>query len=137
MNRAWLWSACACWSAGRSRGSWIDSAATITSTSRSEPFSEAATSMRASRGSTGSGAIARPTAVSRLRGSTACGSTAWSSSSSRRPSVICRASGGSTNGKRAMSPRPSEVICRMTEARLVRWISGSVNSGRDAKSSSE
>ena len=35
-----------------------------------------------------------------------------------------------------MSPRPSAVICRMTEARLVRRISGSVNSGRAWKSSS-
>ena len=53
-----------------------------------------------------------------------------SSSSSRTPSATWRSSGGSTNGKRAMSPRPSEVIWRMTEARVVRWISGSVNSGR-------
>jgi hypothetical protein len=35
-----------------------------------------------------------------------------------------------------MSPRPSEIICRMTAARLVRRISGSVNSGRFRKSSS-
>ncbi len=36
-----------------------------------------------------------------------------------------------------MSPRPAAVICRMTEARLVRRISASVNSGRERKSSSE
>ncbi|MEZ5262641.1 MAG: hypothetical protein R2755_12915 [Acidimicrobiales bacterium] len=38
------------------------------------------------------------------------------------------------NGKLAMSPRRSAAICKMTEARLVRRISGSVNSGRVAKS---
>ena len=32
---------------------------------------------------------------------------------------------------------PTEIICRITAARLVRRISGSVNSGRDSKSSSE
>ena len=41
-----------------------------------------------------------------------------------------RRSGGSRNGKSAMSPRPSAAIWRMTDARLVRRISGSVNSGR-------
>ena len=39
-------------------------------------------------------------------------------------------------GNRAMSPSRSEVIWRITEARLVRRISGSVNSGRVSKSSS-
>ena len=38
--------------------------------------------------------------------------------------------GGSTKGKVAGSPRFSEIICRMTSARLARWISGRVNSGR-------
>ena len=52
------------------------------------------------------------------------------------PALTLRRSGGSTNGKRAMSPSPSEVIWRMTVARLVRRISGSVNSGRASKSSS-
>ena len=47
-----------------------------------------------------------------------------------------RESGGCRNGKLAMSPKPSEIICRMTAARFVRRISGSVNSGRRAKSSS-
>ena len=41
-------------------------------------------------------------------------------------------SGGSTNGNRPMSPSLSDVIWRMTEARLVRRISGSVNTGRDS-----
>src|SRR5690606_40421350 len=41
------------------------------------------------------------------------------------------------NGNDPASPSPSEVICKMTEARFVRWISGSVNSGRARKSSSE
>ena len=36
-----------------------------------------------------------------------------------------------------MSPSFSACICRMTAARFVRWISGSVNSGRARKSSSE
>ncbi len=48
-----------------------------------------------------------------------------------------RESGGCRNGKLAMSPSPSEIICRMTAARLVRRISGSVYSRRLAKSSSE
>ena len=41
------------------------------------------------------------------------------------------------NGNAAMSPSPSAVICRITDARLVRRISGSVYSGRAAKSPSE
>ena len=36
-----------------------------------------------------------------------------------------------------MSPSLSACICRITAARFVRWISGSVNSGRAWKSSSE
>ena len=48
-----------------------------------------------------------------------------------------RESGGVRNGNAAMSPSPSEIICRMTAARLVRRISGSVNSGRFSKSSCE
>ena len=35
-----------------------------------------------------------------------------------------------------MSPRSAAAICRITDARLVRRISGSVNSGRPRKSSS-
>ena len=40
------------------------------------------------------------------------------------------------NGKSSMSPRPIAAIWRITAARLVRWISGSVKRGRSAKSSS-
>jgi hypothetical protein len=65
-----------------------------------------------------------------LRGSDTLGSRAPSSSSSCTPSRTCRLSGGSTNGNAAMSPSPSAVICRITDARFVRRISGSVNSGR-------
>ena len=57
------------------------------------------------------------------------GSSAPSSCSSARPSPTARGSGCSTNGNSARSPRSSEIICRMTDARLVRRISGSVNSG--------
>ncbi|OPZ52285.1 MAG: hypothetical protein BWY91_02378 [bacterium ADurb.BinA028] len=64
-------------------------------------------------------------------------SKARNSSSSRTPSVMFRSSGGSTNGNAATSPSPRVVIWRMTEARLVRRISGSVKSGRASKSSSE
>jgi hypothetical protein len=38
-------------------------------------------------------------------------------------------------GNLGTSPRPMAAICKMTEARLVRRISGSVNSGLDSKSS--
>ena len=48
-----------------------------------------------------------------------------------------RESGGVRNGNAAMSPRPSEIICRMTAARFVRSTSGSVYSGRFSKSSCE
>ena len=92
---------------------------------------------------TGSWASCCPTAVSPpLLASP--GLTALKAPSSRRsvtPSLIARESGGSTNGKfsTSLGPRatPMAVICRMTAARLVRRISGSVNSGRDSKSSSE
>lgn len=60
-----------------------------------------------------------------------------SSSRSPIPSFTARWSGGSTKGNAAMSPRPRAVICKITDARLVRRISGSVNAGRDSKSSSE
>jgi len=47
-----------------------------------------------------------------------------------------RRDGGSTKGNRSTSPRPSRAICRITAARWVRRISGSVNGGRLRKSSS-
>jgi hypothetical protein len=40
------------------------------------------------------------------------------------------------NGKSSTAPRPTCAICRITDARFVRWISGSVKRGRVAKSSS-
>ena len=55
--------------------------------------------------------------------------SAPSSVSSRIPSATWLRSGASTNGKSATSPSPASVICRITEARLVRRISGSVNCG--------
>ena len=62
-RRAWRRPPARC-SAGRSRGSWIDSAAAMTSTSRRQPVRSASSTMRPRRGSTGSGDSARPTAVS-------------------------------------------------------------------------
>ncbi len=115
----------------------MDSAATITMTSRTHPLRSASSTMRASRGSTGSCASLRPVLVSRLRGSFWAVSSACSSSSNCTPALMLRWSGGSMKGNFPMSPRPAAVICRMTEARLVRRISASVNSGRERKSSSE
>ena len=60
LKRACCWSACVCLSAGRSRGSWMESAAAITMTSRTQPFLSASRTIRASRGSTGSWASLRP-----------------------------------------------------------------------------
>ena len=57
-----------------------------------------------------------------------------SSSNNRIPSRIYLESGASTKGNAAILPKPNEVICKITEAKLVRNISGSVNSGRDKKS---
>ena len=56
--------ASSCLSSGRSRGSWMDSAATMTSTSRTQPSRPASTTIRPIRGSTGSCASWRPTVVS-------------------------------------------------------------------------
>ena len=56
------------------------------------------------------------------------GSSAAISSNKRTPSVILRLSGASTKGKLAMSPRSKACICKITVAKLVRNISGSVNS---------
>ena len=65
------------------------------------------------------------------------GRSAPSSSSSTSPSRIARWSGASTNGNRERSPSPMFAIWRMTDARFVRRISGSVKSGRWSKFSSE
>ncbi len=137
MKRRWRSSAAWRFSDGRSRGSWMESAAAITITSRTQPFLSASSTIRASLGSTGSWASWRPSGVRRLRWSFSAGSRAPSSWSRLTPSLMLRESGGSRNGKAAMSPSPAAVICRMTEARLVRRISASVNSGRERKSSSE
>ena len=62
---------------------------------------------------------------------------AFSSSSRSMPSWMPRESGGCRNGNAAISPSPIEIIWRMTAARFVRRISGSVKAGRLSKSSSE
>ena len=46
-------------------------------------------------------------------------------------------SGGCTKGKSSTFPKPNDIICKITEAKLVRNISGSVNTSLDKKSSSE
>ena len=136
-NRRCIASAASLASAGRSRGSWIASAAVMISTSRTHPLRPACRIIRPSRGSTGSSASLRPVSVSRVvTPPRPPGEIAPSSSSRRRPSATLRESGGSTNGKSAITPRSSAAIRRMTDARLVRRISGSVNSGRESKSSS-
>ena len=90
------------------------------------------------RGSRGKRASLRPVGVrARPPGADGFCSMACSSSSRRMPSRTARVSGFSRNSKRSMSPRPSAVICSTTLASEVRRISGSVNSGRAAKSSSE
>ena len=45
--------------------------------------------------------------------------------------------GGSMKGKSSIRPSPSDAICKMTDVKLVRTISGGVKSGRSRKSSSE
>ena len=77
-------------------------------------------SMRASRGSTGSRAIVRPTFVRRSS------SSAPSSCRPRTASFTARGSGGSMKGKRDTSPSRNARICSTTEARFVRVSSGSV-----------
>ena len=137
-KRACSWSARARCSTGRSRGSWIESAAVITSTSRRQPSRSASRIIRAIRGSIGSRASLRPIAGEPRTVTASCpqpGRSAPSSSSSCTPARTARWSGGSTNGNRSTWPSPSEVICRITLASEVRRISGSVNSGRPSKSS--
>ena len=137
-KRACDWSACACSSAGRSRGSWIDRAAAMTITSLTQWRRSASSTMRPIRGSTGSCASLRPSFVS--RGPVVPGapcSIAPSSRSRFSPSRTWRASGGSRNGKSSTLPSPIDAICRITAASDVRWISGSVKRGRSSKSSSE
>ncbi len=109
----------------------MDSAEAMTRTSRAHPFLSASRIIRPIRGSTGSLASLRPRAVMRSS------ENAFSSASRVSPSAMLRGSGGSMKGNAGTSPRPIAAICKMTEARLVRRISGSVNSGRDSKSCSE
>ena len=144
---ACFWSAWARFSAGRSRGSWTASAATIISISSIQSKSLPATSMRASLGSIGIRAIFWPIRVS-LTSFKVClesgfllsgflGARAPSSSSSLRPSFTKRLSGGSIKSKFSTVPKRRLAICRITDAKLVRRISGSVYSGRLSKSSCE
>ena len=86
--------------------------------------------MRPSRGSTGSCASRRPE-----RGQRRARRRARRAPEQRSiPSRTWRRSGGSRNGKSSTSPSPLAAICRITAARLVRRISGSVKRGRSAKS---
>ena len=66
-----------------------------------------------------------------------CSSNAPSSMSSLRPSLTNRKSGGVIKSNDCTSPSCSRSICKITDAKFVRRISGSVNSGRLLKSSSE
>ena len=77
-NRACFWRAASSRSAGRSRGSGIDSAAASTSTSRTHPSASACRIIRPSRGSTGSRARRRPRSViapSRSKAPSSCSSS--------------------------------------------------------------
>ena len=101
LKRACCWSACGRSPPGRSRGSWSESAAAMTSTSRRQPSRSASRIIRPSRGSIGSRASRLPILVSR-----SSEEIALSSSSSCRPAVTLRRSGGSTNGNRRQVAEP-------------------------------
>ena len=106
-------------------------------TSRSAPNLCAVNTILAKRGSTGNRLSSRPDCVKAVLLSRLADFTACNSSSSVKPSLIFLLSGACTNGNCAISPKPKASICKITEAKFVRRISGSVNSGRDKKSSSE
>ena len=110
--------------------SWIDSAEAMTRTSARHPRPPLPAPCPI-RGSTGSVERRCPIGVRTPRSSIAPSS--WSVS---YPSLRRRDSGGSTNGNRSGSPRRRAFICRIAPARFVLRISGSVNAGRWAKSSS-
>ena len=132
-KRRCMASAASCASSGRSRTSWIESAETITITSLAQPRLLASSNMRPRRGSMGRRASWWPIAV--RRGS--CMDFALIapiSVSSATPSAIARRSGGSMKGKSATLPRRSAAICKITLAREVRRISGSVYGSRPSKS---
>ena len=101
------------------------------STSASDPFSFAAKSIRATFGSTGSLANARPISVKRSRSS-----KAFNSFSNEIPSTIARLGGACTKGKARTSPNLKAFIRKIAAAKFVRMISESVKAGRRAKSSS-
>jgi hypothetical protein len=124
-NCWWAWSAACCWSSGRSRTSAQLSAATRTSASASAALRLPSISMRPWRASTGRRASCRPVAV-RER----CSSMAPSSMQACQASPSKRLGGASTNGNCSGSPRPRASISSTTPTRPARWISGSVNSGR-------
>ena len=103
----------------------------INSTSFNACQSFAATTMRPMRGSTGKRASCLPSGV-RWRPS----SKAPNSCNNFTPSFTKRLSGASMKGNSSTGPNFKSCICRMTEARFVRKISASVNSGRPIKSAS-
>ena len=111
-------------------------AAVITSISRTQPYCLAANTIRANRGSNGKRESCRPISVSLGFSRFLPGSMALSSSSKFKPSLTKRSSGFCTNGKSRISPRRNADICKITAAKFVRSISGSVYSGRCKKSSS-
>ena len=114
----------------------MDRAATSTVTSSRQPRRPASTIMRPSLGSTGSRESRRPVVVTAPDFS-----RAPSSVSRRTASLTALESGFWTKGKSSSSAgvrvMPIEDICSSTLASEVRRISGSVNSGREPKSSSE
>ncbi len=130
-NRAWAASAGLLLSTGRSRGSWMDSAATTTSTSRMQPSRPASMHHPAEPRVEGSRASGGPSWVRRVcRRSAVAAERAELLAAGRRRRRRGAGRAGRRTGSASTSPSPSAVICRMTEARLVRRISGSVNSGR-------
>ena len=97
------------------------SALTIIKSSFKQFLELAAISIFAYLGSTGRAAMSRPSEVNLLSPE-----TALSSVSSLKPSLIDFVSGLSTNGKSKTSPRSKDSILKMTAAKFVRVISGSV-----------
>ena len=131
-KRACCWSACARFSAGRSRGSWIDSAggdhddlvrAAEPVGLEHHPRRSAGRPAAARAG--GRAASARPPSLAPRR-----------SSAPQLVQQVDRRRGpgggraGRGTGSPRSSPRPSAAICRITDARFVRRISGSVKRGR-------
>ena len=124
LNAACLASACAILSAGFSRGSCTLSTDTIIATSIKQCSSAAANNIRANLGSVGNLASCLPTSVNLPDLS-----KALTSCKTFLPSRIILSSGGSMKGNASISPKFKAIICKMTADKLVRIISGSVNSG--------